>query len=185
VICRPRPGARGAGLAAVAAATLAGCFADPTEVVVVVDTDAKVGRDFSEVDFCFSPAPQGPPQPTADGSQWPVTVGVRPQSQTTFSLMVRLSPTPGAPCPPSGSMGPDQLAFATRSAADVRFVPGEMRVLFLPILSVCACVNAAGMPITGCTHALDPGCQDLSDPPLGDFDPNNIPHLPASSGSSP
>jgi hypothetical protein len=174
-----RPCTGGVGLVAVAAAALAGCFSDPTEVVVVVDTDAKVGRDFSEVGFCFSSGQEA----VADGSQWPVTVGVRQQDSfnPTFSVLVTLT-AGGVSCSTLSFMGAGttQLPFATRKASDVRFVDGEMRVLFLPILKICACVDATGQPITGCPHALDPDCEDLTDPPLGDFDPDNIPHLPTS-----
>jgi hypothetical protein len=164
---------------------LTGCFADPTEVVVVVDTDAKVGRDFAEVQLCFSSGEES----RADGLSWPVTVGARLEGSftTMFTVQVRLNTTNGsAPCNSRGPMFPmvqTPPPFDTRTAMDVRFVNGEMRALFLPMLKACACIDASGMPITNCSHALDPDCRDLSNPQLAEFDEDNLPHLPASAKS--
>jgi hypothetical protein len=160
---------------------VAGCFADPTEVVVVVDTDAKAGLDFLDVQLCFSSGAEA----HADGTSLPVTVGARREGTTPmFDVLVKLNTTRTqcnnfnfnmtmATPPP----------FSSRKAMDVRFVEGEMRTLYLPMLKSCACVDAAGMPITNCAHALDPDCRDLSNPKLGDFDEDNLPHLPASAKS--
>jgi len=170
-----RPGARGAWLAALAA--LVGCFADPTEVVVVVDTDAVQGRDYQQMQLTFSSlSNQGPFQDMSfsNGPQLPVTVGVtRAGSSTAFDVLVNLengssSPT-GAPLP-----------FSTRKASSVSFVTDEMRVLLIPMFKKCACVDAAGMPTTSCPHALEPDCHDLVSPPLTSFDADHLPRLPAS-----
>jgi hypothetical protein len=164
-----------------------GCFSDPTEVVVVVDTDALVGRDFVDVQLCFSAgASFGAFESHADGSSLPVTVGVRRAGMATmFDVLVKLNPTFGAPpCNFPGKMVPaPPPPFDSRKAMDVQFVDGEMRVLYLPMLKACACVDNTGMPITNCTHALDADCRDLSNPKLGDFDEDNLPHLPASAKS--
>ena len=178
---RRRGLARGVVLIVLAAPALAGCFDDPTEVVVVLDTDAKVGRDFNDVQLCYSTGNEA----HADGRTWPVTVGVRRMGPTTtFTVLVKLNTTPSpSPCNnnfmPPGTLGASP-PFDTRTAKDVQFVDGEMRSLFLPLFKACACVDAAGMPTTNCTHALDPNCEDLSNPKLGDFDEDNLPHLPAS-----
>jgi hypothetical protein len=169
-------------LVALAAPVLAGCFDDPTEVVVVLDTDAKVGRDFANVQLCFSNASS---DANADGRTWPVTVGVRKQGTSSmFTVLVKLNTTPAPGQCDNRFMPPGTVTtpppFDTRTAKDVQFVDGEMRTLFLPLLKACACVDAAGMPTTSCPHALDPGCEDLTSPKLGDFDENNLPHLPAS-----
>ncbi len=172
----PRSIRRGAFVAALATAALAGCFADPTEVVVVVDTDAKPLTDFGMIQFTFSSGEQA----SGSATTLPATVGVRPQGSTSteFDVLVTLNvgvnnfvgnPMVGAPLP-----------FAARKASNVRFVDGEMRVLFLPILRACACVDASGMPSTNCPHALDPDCADLTDPNMSEFDDDNIPRLPPS-----
>jgi hypothetical protein len=167
---------------ALATLGLAGCFDDPTEVVVVLDTDAKVGRDFNDVQLCVNPGGEA----HADGRTWPVTLGVRKMDATpTFTVLVKLNTTfapsscdnPGS-FPGKSTGGPNP--FDVRTAKDVQFVDGEMRALFLPLLKSCACVDAAGMPITGCANALEPDCVDLSNPRLSDFDEDNLPHLPAS-----
>ncbi|HVU50261.1 MAG TPA: hypothetical protein VHL80_06225 [Polyangia bacterium] len=173
--------ARGLLWIALATPALEGCFDDPTEVVVVIDTDAKLGRDYQNVAICFSTGAES----DATGTTWPVTVGVRKMGTTpTFTVLVSLSTTssPGgcnSNLRPPGTFG-TAPAFDTRSAKDVEFVDGEMRSLFLPLFKACACVDANGMPTTNCQHALDPDCQDLSNPKLGDFDEDNLPHLPAS-----
>ena len=171
-------GPGGVLIAALAAVALTGCFADPTEVVVVVDTDAKPFTDFGTIQFMFSSGEQA----FGDPSRLPATVGVRPQGPSTeFDVLVNLGV--GANAPPFDPTGRSPLPFAVRKASNVRFVNGEMRVLLLPILRACACVDASGMPTTSCPHALDPDCQDLTDPSLAEFDEDNIPRLPASAKS--
>jgi hypothetical protein len=180
---RPRGAtARGAVSLWLAAAAVSGCFADPTEVVVVVDTDAKVGRDFIDVQLCFSSGAFSPTfESHSDGRTWPVTVGARHEVASTFDVLVKLKTTFASDgCNSAFPMMQPTLPFDTRKAMDVRFVDGEMRVLYLPLFKICACVDDAGMPITNCQHALDPDCTDLSNPKLGDFDENNLPHIPAS-----
>jgi hypothetical protein len=173
-------GVLGLGLAMSA---LAGCFTDPTEVVVVVDTDARAGRDFVDVQLCLSSSEFGSFESHADGRTLPVTLGVRRQGTTTmFDVFVKLNTTLGAP--PCNFPGRTEPAppppFDSRKAMDVQFVDGQMRTLYLPMLKDCACVDDTGMPITNCTHALDADCRDLSNPKLGDFDEDNLPHIPAS-----
>jgi hypothetical protein len=177
--------ARGVVLVALAATVLAGCFDDPTEVVVVLDTDAKLGTDYQDVQLCFSSGMEA----HADGTKWPATVGVRRMGPTqTFTVLVKMNTIPSFGTCNSGlrpgGMNSALPPFDTRTAKDVEFVDGQMRSLFLPLLRACACVDAAGMPTTNCVHALDPDCQDLSNPKLSDFDEDNLPHLPASAKSN-
>ena len=167
-------GRRLAALAVLAVLAGAGCFDDPTQVVVAVDTDARVGTDFSGVAFLVS-TPQFQqrcalcPSATSDGHAWPVTLAVAPgDGVPNFTVEVQLT-----------IQSPTQQVFSTRTAKDVRFVPGQRSVLFIPMLRSCACVDAAGMPITSCARALDPDCVDFSNPPLGELDEDNLPHLPA------
>jgi hypothetical protein len=157
-----------------AAFALAGCFADPTEVVVVVDTDATPFTDFGEIQFTFGGGSFGFAS-VAKASPLPATMGVVPgDDHGSFDLSVTLTP-PGQRFP---GMTPATNPFATRKASEVPFVKGSMRVLFLPILKECACTQISGVTSTNCPHALDPECRDLTAPPLPEFDDDDVPHLP-------
>jgi hypothetical protein len=160
----------------VAAVALTGCFADPTEVIVVVDSDAVAGKDFQQVQLLFSSEGGLFQEPAfSNGPQLPATVGVTLSgSSTTFDVVVNLDAGAFAP------MGNGGLPFSTRKASSVTFVTDQMRVLLIPMFKRCACVDAAGMPSTNCPHALDPDCHDLVNPPLSAFDADHLPRLPAS-----
>jgi hypothetical protein len=179
-------GARRAVLAALAATAFSGCFADPTEVVVVMDTDAKAPTDFAQIQFTFSTGgvtfPNGRTSSnmiafaSADGSSLPVTIGVIPAGESEFDVLVTLATNPSFFGDPANA----PLPFETRKVSNVRFVTNEMRTLFIPIPKICACVTAAGAPSTNCPHALDPECSDITSPKLTDFDEDNLPRLAAS-----
>jgi hypothetical protein len=163
-------------VASLATAALAGCFADPTEVVVVVDTDAKPLTDFGTIEFNFSSGGQA----SGSATTLPATVGVRPEGPSAeFDVLVTLNVGVNN-FVPNNPIGQASLPFAARKASSVRFVDGEMRVLFIPILRACACVDASGMPSTNCPHALDTDCADLTDPNMAEFDEDNIPRIPPS-----
>jgi hypothetical protein len=167
-------------LAGFAATALTGCFADPTEVVVVVDTDAKPGTDFAQIELTVtSGATQGftqTQQAFSFNEQLPVTLGVkRGGPSETFDVLVTLNTTTSVFQPAMTSLP----AFATRKAANVAFVKDQLSVLFIPVFRACACVDASGMPITSCPNALQPQCHDLVAPKLGEFDDGNVPHLTA------
>jgi hypothetical protein len=167
-------------LAALAASSLAGCIDDPTEVVVVVDTDAQPFKDFAQISFTFDGGQF--PSAFANADALPATIGVTPSNgRTEFNVLVSLSVTPnffmGGPNSPP--------PFAARKASRIHFVDGEMRVLFLPIFKDCACLDSAGQPITSCAAALEPECHDMVSPALGDFDSDSIPHLPPTASATP
>jgi hypothetical protein len=171
---RARVARRGALVASLAAAALAGCFADPTEVVVVVDTDAKPLTEFGAIQFNFSSGEQA----IGSATTLPATVGVRPQGfSKEFDVLVNLNVGADNLRPGNPMLGQSPLPFAARKASNVQFIDGEMRVLFIPIPRACACVDASGMPSTNCPHALDPECADLVDPNMAEFDEDNIPRL--------
>jgi hypothetical protein len=181
---RPQRTVRGCRALFVAGSVaLGGCFADPTEVVVVVDTDAQPLQDFEQVEFVFSQGIDSP-GPSWNGNTMPVTLGVRPShSGQTFDVLVRLDARnvpshfdPNNPSSPQSPLPP----FAVRKASEVHFVDGEMRTLFLPIRKACACLDASGMPSHVCANALEPECADLRNPPLGELDEDDLPRLPAS-----
>ena len=154
----PRFNASGLVLAALAAPMLAGCFPDPTEVVVVVDTDAKPFVDFQQISYQIGPNVGGA---FANPDLMPSTLGVTPsQGATTFEVVVILA---------SNVRGAE---FMRRKVSNIRFVRDQMRALFIPMLSVCSCNGT-----TNCPHALDAGCRDITAPVLTSFDESNLPRL--------
>jgi hypothetical protein len=156
-----RCSARGVLLATLVVAPLAGCFSDPTEVVVVVDTDA-TPRDFQQITFTIGTSMQQ--VAFANPTPMPVTLGLTPNpgSPTTFELVVTFN---NMDSHTGGSF------FLRRAVSNIHFVSDEMRTLFIPMLSVCTCNG------TNCPHALDDECRDITAPVLTAFDENNLPHL--------
>jgi hypothetical protein len=160
---RPRPRFNGSGLVLTALVTTvsAGCFADPTEVVIVVDTDAVSFVDFQQINYqlgrALSPGIEN--GAFANPQPMPSTLGVTPSAgATTFEVVVVLA----------GSMG---QPFLQRKVSNIRFVPDQIRELFIPMLKACACNG------TNCPHALDDGCRDITAPVLTSFDESNLPRL--------
>jgi hypothetical protein len=151
-------------LATCAFVSLEGC--EPTEIVVVTDTDAIPGQDFVGVQFQLAQGNFA----WADTSHFPVTWGLTPQgSVTDFDVTVTLSHT-------LGQFGPDRTdnPFASRKASHVRFVDGAMKVLFIPVFKSCGCVG------TNCPNPVPTECREMMSPVLADFDEGNIPRLPKS-----
>jgi hypothetical protein len=161
---RPRSPFNASGLvltALVVTGVAAGCFADPTEVVIVVDSDAVAFVDFQQINYQlgsgfssgFGSGAFANPQPM------PSTLGVTPSAgATTFEVVVVLADNRGQP-------------FLQRKVSNIRFVPDQIRALFIPILKACACNG------TNCPHALDDGCRDITAPVLTSFDESNLPRL--------
>ncbi len=182
---RERRGLVGAALVALASATLAGCFPDATEVVVVVDTDLKP-REFGALTFSvasgnFNGAGGGSFDPTA--TALPATVGVVPGDDVpTFDITVTMWPpgvmsagpnfSPTGPAPPGATLpGSTATSLTSRKASHVRFVAGAQQTLFLPITRQCLCNG------TSCPHALDPECKELIAPALTGFDSSHLPRI--------
>ncbi|HVR02366.1 MAG TPA: hypothetical protein VMT47_09560, partial [Polyangia bacterium] len=89
----------------------------------------------------------------------PSTLGVTPSAGTTaFEVAVVLAGNMGQP-------------FLQRKVSNIRFVPDQIRALFIPLLKACACNG------TNCPHALDDGCRDITAPVLTSFDESNLPRL--------
>jgi hypothetical protein len=169
---------------ALAAAPLAGCFSDATEVVVVVDTDLQPSEfgslTFSVVSGNFNAgAGGGSFDPTM--TALPATMGVVPVgSSTDFDVTVTMWPPgvgPGGPAFPQenvpvrpGTMAPT-LPMTSRKASHVRFVGGAQQMLFLPLTRPCLCNG------TSCPHALDPECRELISPAMTAFDSSRIPRI--------
>jgi hypothetical protein len=163
-----------ARLAALAALALTGCFSDPTEVVVVVDTDATF-RDFVQMQLSTTPgfARGGDMQSTqilayASPTPLPVTLGLTPgagRTPSTFDVIVDLITA-------NGAVGSGDIPFLHRRVSNINFVPDQMMTLFIPMLSICSSNGTTAFP-----HALDDDCRDITAPVLTKFDDDNIPHL--------
>ena len=123
---------------------LVGC--DPTEVVVVVDTDEPLSSELDVINFQIG-GPDFAPSftATAPASRLPATLGVTTQGHDqAFNVFVTLN------------QGLSNVPVLTRNALDVPFSTNEELVLFLPLLKACACEG------TNCANATDPNCLDLN-----------------------
>src|SRR5262245_30638743 len=121
----------GLALGALALSLLGGCFSDPTEVVVVADTDMTPVVDFEGIEFRLeSPFSQGAIEAISFSRELPATMGYVPRDggPTQFDVTVRAL---------RGEF--DQQAIVTRRASGIRFVSGEMRVLLVTLLRACMC----------------------------------------------
>jgi hypothetical protein len=162
-----------ARLAALAAAAFTGCFSDPTEVVVVVDTDA-TSRDFVQMQFMTTPGVARPDLlempflAVADATPLPVTLGLTPaagRTSSTFDVIVEFI-TAGA----AGGSG--ELPFLHRRVSNISFVPEQIMTVFIPLFRFCSSNGTTSFP-----HAQDDECRDITAPVLTKFDEDNIPHL--------
>jgi hypothetical protein len=169
----PRKPGASARLAALAALGLMGCFSDPTEVVVVVDTDA-TSRDFVQMQFTTTPGfarpdmLQMPFLAFANATPLPVTLGLTPaedRTPSTFDVIVEFITA-------NGASGVGDIPFLHRKVSNINFVPDQIVTLFIPMLSFCSSNGTTSFP-----HALDDECRDITAPVLTKFDEDNIPHL--------
>jgi hypothetical protein len=143
-------------------ALLAGC--DPTEVVVVVDTDVQSSSS-DEIDLAVTTQDLGGGFPTSTASpfQLPITLGVTTKGQeSTFQVTVTLI----------RDAQTDRKTVDTRIAFDVPFTKDERRALFVPLFNKCVGTGTAQ------PNALDPDCLDLVSPRTTSFDEDNFPRIP-------
>jgi hypothetical protein len=157
------------GLVAIAAAVLAGGCHDPTEIVVVVDSDLRIGVDFDRVDFMLFTAnpnrfPPGAGLHVADGYVLPATLGLVPQQGGAQVFDIMVSARHGL-----GPFGPENTAVVTRRVSNIPFIPDERRAVFITLLRQCMCEG------TNCD--ISPPCNDITAPVLTEFDEDNVPHL--------
>jgi hypothetical protein len=146
-------------LALASVSPLIGC--DPTEVVVVVDTDEPSTSTFDVINFQISAPDFSPPfQSSAGLDRLPVTLGVTTGREMTFNVSVTLV------------RGTDRMPVLTRNALNVPFTNDDERVLFVPLFQKCACTG------TNCPNPTDPDCLDLTSPKTGSFDEDNLPRIP-------
>jgi len=154
---------RALGVLAVALAgtgLLGGCLHDPTEIVVVVDTDLKIGSDFEIIQFQIF-GRQSVPNFVPESTTLPATLGLVPQASgpSQFDVMavaVKLDTIGRTP-------------VVQRRVSNIQFVPNEMRAVFIPLLRQCMCLRP------NCD--TNPPCNDIVTPTLTAFDQDHIPHL--------
>jgi hypothetical protein len=150
---------------------LGGCWHDPTEIVIVVDSDLKIGADFDDLDFQLGNCISG--QCTATCSTLPATLGIVPPSGEPAGLDPEFSVTVTA------LKGTDGTQVVARGASMLRFVSNDVRALFLPLYRRCECQG------TTCPNLADPDCADIDEPVLTEFDEDHIQRLSKDSSSTP
>jgi hypothetical protein len=153
-------GARGA-LALALAALLGGCLHDPTEIVVVVDSDLQPG-EFDAIQFVLFGRGQIGGQ-IAESNAVPATLGIVPSEfgvqQFDIAAVARNS---------YDGLGNPNIVVQRR-VSHIRFVPHEMRAVFISLLRQCMCRG------TNCD--INPPCNDVDPPTLLEFDADHLPHL--------
>lgn len=153
------------------AAVLAGALAlvggcrEPTEIVVVVDTDLTQFVDFDVIRFSLSNGFGGGFNDVGTSTTLPATIGFIPTEggRQVFDIMVAASK--------NDDFGVRPPPIASRRVSNIPFVSGEMRALFVPLTRHCACEG------TSCPNALDDECRDITAPKLTDFDEDDLPRL--------
>jgi hypothetical protein len=165
-----------------------GCH-EPTEIIVVVDTDLTLGKDFDQIDFSLGGGFQGQ---VASATRLPATLGVVPPDtngqviqppepsrgggdDSGLSIMVQATtfandmPTivNGVPILPA--------PIALRGASGLQFVDGKELVLFLPLYRRCMCAQNV------CPNLTETDCKDIISPVLPEFDEDHVPRIPAAS----
>lgn len=149
---------------ALSVALLSGCR-EPTEIIVIVDTDLVLFNDFDNIQFQL-PAQFGSGSfPVGTSTILPATMGFVPGEggRSIFDVTVTANKNVLQPAPP----------VVTRRVSNIPFVSGEMRAVFVSLLRQCMCEG------TSCPHALDDECRDVTQPVLADFDEDNLPRLQA------
>jgi hypothetical protein len=153
-------------------ASAGGCgTSDPTEIVVVVESDIAVpdAVDTISVQYAVGDglplANQFPQGYEACISGLPLAFAFHPSPGVdVFGVSVELLKEE----PPVGA-----LLVAVRSLTGVRFVPGRQLMYSLSISGTCACQG------TQCPNAQLPECGDVADPELGPYDAAQAPPIHA------
>lgn len=145
-------------------ALLGGCR-EPTEVVVVVDTDLTQFVDFDVIRFSLASGFGGGLNEVGTSTVLPATLGLVPleDGRQVFGIMLAASKSDGF----NGRPPP----VVSRRVSNIAFVSGEMRTLFVSLLKHCVCEG------TSCPNALDDECRDVTSPTLTAFDEDDLPRL--------
>jgi hypothetical protein len=156
--------ARGAlGVLALACGFLLGACREPTEIVVVVDSDLQPGVDFDLIRFVMFNNGSFRSE-LASATTLPATLGVVPPEfgrQPQFNMTVEV--TKGV------DVNFNPKTIVSRGISDVRFVPDKQRAVLVEIWRECLCNG------TNCPGG--PKCSDIIAPVLLDFDEDAIPRL--------
>jgi hypothetical protein len=144
---------------------LAGCRDDPTEVVLVLESDLSIPGDIDGLDFPLASGPFAPSAPSffvGSGpliGPFPLSIGFISYGDTdTFSFVVRMFRDAFQGQPPP--------LVISRTVTDVRFVDQRTMMLVLQMPRACACTGS-----TCPTPDDDPQCANIQTPALVPFDP--------------
>jgi hypothetical protein len=151
---------------ALALMAVGGCMDDPTEVVVIVDTDLTLGTDFDMIQFRLSGQfGVGPGSfPVGTSRTLPATMGFVPAEggRQVFDVTVSAN---------KENFNLESTELVRRRVSNVPFVSGQMRALFVTLLRQCLC--------DGTACPVDAPCRDVTQPVLTEFDEDNLPRLTA------
>jgi hypothetical protein len=154
--------------AVVAASSLAaGCHDQPTQVVLVVDSDLVAPSEVNTFSVSVAPGPfEPPPEVFIAGAQigaFPISLGIVSQGGTpSFSLVVRLL---------DNDQNGQPLIVVSKTVTDVRFVAEQTQMLLLDLPRSCACEG------TSCPLPGNPVCDKATNPALVPFDPARAPSI--------
>jgi hypothetical protein len=150
-------------VAAVVAASFlaAGCNDQPTQVVLVVNSDLVSPSEVNTVSMSFAPGPFEPPSDVFIAGEligaFPISLGIVSQGETpSFSLVVRLL---------NNTQNGETLIVVSKTVTDVRFVAEQTQMLLLELSRTCACEG------TSCPLPGNPSCDKITNPTLVPFDP--------------
>ena len=150
-------------VAAVVAASsvAAGCHDQPTQVVLVVNSDLIPPTEVNTLSVSVAPGPfEPPPELFISGGQvvtFPVSLGIVSQGEApSFSLVVRLL---------NNDQAGRSLIVVSKTVTDVRFVAEQTQMLLLDLPRTCACQG------TSCPLPGNPVCDRTTNPTLVEFDP--------------
>jgi hypothetical protein len=152
----------GGGLA-LALLMLGGCR-QPTEVVVVADTDLEQFVEFDYIEFQLTNQFGPGSFSVGRSTTLPATIGMVPadNGRPSFDVIVTVN---------KNSFDQRPLPLITRRVSNIPFASHELRSVFVPLLRDCMCNG------TSCPNALEPACADIDKPVLTDFDEDDIPRL--------
>jgi hypothetical protein len=148
---------------ALACGLVLGACREPTEVVVVVDSDMQAGIDFDTVRFVMLSGGSFRAE-LASATAVPATLGVVPlefDSRPRFDITIEV--TKGF------DFNGNPVPVVTRRVSNIPFVADEQLALLVEIWRECACRG------TNCRS--DPPCNDILAPTLIDFDEDALPRL--------
>ena len=150
--------------AVVAASSLAaGCHDQPTQVVLVVNSDVLVPSEVNSFGVTVAAGPFEPPLPARSS----VHAAARHVSDAAGNRVARRDAEllVRGPVPARRSQSGNSLIVVSKTVTDMRFVAEQTRMLLLELPRSCACQG------TSCPLPGDPVCDKITNPALVPFDP--------------